>query len=82
MQDTSVTLDRWFWGQQGAEQEEGMLEIGGGVEGVCEGCLHTLEREKCGILWGLEGWMTDEEDNNGKQLCVNERGEEDEIGRV
>lgn len=49
------TLDRWFWGQQGAEQEEGMLEIGGGVEGVCEGCLHTLEREKCGILWGLEG---------------------------
>lgn len=28
--------------------------------------------------------MTDEEDNNGKQLCVYERGEEeeDEIGRV
>lgn len=30
-----------------------MLEIGGGVEGVREGCLHALEREKWGIMWGL-----------------------------
>lgn len=32
-----------------------MLEIGGGVGGVCEGCLHALAREKWGILWGSEG---------------------------
>lgn len=53
----SVTLDRWFWGQRGgwAGQEEGMLEVGGGVEGEREGCLHALEREKWGILWGSEG---------------------------
>lgn len=28
--NTSVTLDRWFWGQQGEGQERGLLENGGG----------------------------------------------------
>lgn len=42
-------------GPTGAGQKEGMLEIVGGVEGVCKACLHALEREKWGILWGSEG---------------------------
>lgn len=42
-----------------------------GVEGVCKACLHALAREKWGILAGGGGLrLTDEEDNNGKQLRV------------
>lgn len=52
--NTSVTLDRWFWGQQGAGGG-GCLKMAVGVEGVCKGCLHALAREKWGILGGGGG---------------------------
>lgn len=54
MQDIpSVTLDRWFWGQQGGGAGGGgCLKLGVGSKGVREGCLHALERERNGVYCG------------------------------